>query len=79
MVQCSSGGQSAGHCTALGGSGAHAEGYTEIVRAFVNSIIAHPERYPAIDCKLLVVQQLHRLSDEEIRLIALAIQAEWDR
>ena len=64
-------------CAALGGRGVHARGYTAIVRAMVRRIVAEPERYPAIDAERVVVQQLHRLTDGEIRALAVALQEKW--
>jgi hypothetical protein len=55
----------------------HASGYTEIVAAFVKEIAARPEAHPEIDPERVIVQQLHRLSDEQIRALARATMREW--
>jgi hypothetical protein len=64
-------------CGALGRGGVHASGYTEIVAAFVKEIAARPEAHPEIDPERVIVQQLHRLSDEQIRALARATMREW--
>jgi len=64
-------------CARLGGSGPHATGYTEIVQGLVDAILEAPERYPAIDPERVVVQQLHRLQDEEIRALARGLLRRW--
>jgi len=64
-------------CAAIGGSGPHSLGYTQIVRAFVNRIHADPTAYPAIDRSRVIVQQVHRLSAAEIRALAVATMQEW--
>jgi len=57
-------------CALLGGGGAHAHGYREIVQFFVNAIAARPALYPEIDTSRVIVQQLHRLPDGKIRALA---------
>ncbi len=64
-------------CSRLGGSGPHARGYTEIVQGVVDAILAAPERYPAIDPQRVVVQQLHRLGDGQIRALARELMGGW--
>jgi hypothetical protein len=64
-------------CAALGGQGAHATGYREIVAGIVEEIRANPARYPAIDQDRVIVQQLHRLSDEEVRGAARELARRW--
>ena len=61
-------------CATLGGEGVHAHGYGEIVEGFVREIARHPSRYPAIDTERVIVQQLHRLTDDQIRAIARTLQ-----
>jgi len=64
-------------CAALGGGGAHANGYEQIVGAFVDEIHEQPERYPEIDTTRVIVQQLHRLPDGKIRDLARAVSRDW--
>ncbi len=64
-------------CAALGRGDPHGVGYGAIVEALVEEIAAHPDRYPAIDASRVIVQQLHRLSDGEIRALARGIQQAW--
>jgi tetratricopeptide (TPR) repeat protein len=64
-------------CVSLGHHGAHGDGYTEIVEAFVDEIAASPERYPEIDPARVIVQQLHRLPDEKIRELARLTTERW--
>jgi Tfp pilus assembly protein PilF len=64
-------------CAALDRTGPHGAGYGQIVEAFVEAIAAQPDKYPEIDASRVIVQQLHRLSDAEIRAIARGIQEQW--
>jgi tetratricopeptide (TPR) repeat protein len=64
-------------CAALGGHGAHATGYREIVEGIVAEIHANPARYPAIDQGRVIVQQLHVLGDEEVRAAARELARRW--
>ncbi len=64
-------------CSMLGHRDVHARGYAEIVEGFVREIHAHPERYPAIDPARHIVQQLHRLTEEEVRSLARTLQRRW--
>jgi len=64
-------------CSSLGGAGEHAMGYGEIVEGFVSVILLAPELFPAIDTSRVVVQQLHRLSDDQIRVIARTLLKDW--
>ncbi|MHC4939191.1 MAG: tetratricopeptide repeat protein [Planctomycetota bacterium] len=64
-------------CSALGGRGVHARGYTQIVRGMVRLILERADRYPGIERDRVIVQQLHRLTDEEIRSLAVKLQEEW--
>ncbi|MBI1850804.1 MAG: tetratricopeptide repeat protein [Planctomycetes bacterium] len=45
----------------------HSVGYARLLRAFVAEIATHGDRYPSIDSTHNVLQQLHRLSADEIR------------
>ena len=65
-------------CASLGGHGVHASGYREIVQAMVKEILDAPERYTGIDRDRVVVQQLHRLTDDEIRELARTLTRQWD-
>ncbi len=64
-------------CAALGRGDPHGVGYSAIVEAFVEEIDASPGRYPEIDASCVIVQQLHRLSDAQIRAIARGIAEAW--
>jgi len=64
-------------CAALSRGDPHGVGYGAIVEAFVEEIAAQPERYPEIDASRVIVQQLHRLSDAQIRALARGIQQAW--
>ncbi len=64
-------------CSFLGGEGEHARGYAEIVRGIVSVIVRHPERFPAIDSSRVIVQQLDRLTDRQIRSAAQALARRW--
>ncbi|MHC4449637.1 MAG: tetratricopeptide repeat protein [Planctomycetota bacterium] len=64
-------------CAALGGRGVHATGYTQIVRGMVRLVLADAAKYPTIDRERVVVQQLHRLRDWEIRSLARLLQEAW--
>ncbi len=64
-------------CAMLGNRDVHARGYAEIVEGFVRAIHARPERYPAIDATRQIVQQLHLLTEEEVRALALMLQRRW--
>jgi len=64
-------------CAMLGNRDVHARGYAEIVEGFVREIHAHPQRYAAIDPTRHIVQQLHRLTEEEVRALALTLQRQW--
>ena len=64
-------------CAALSRGDPHGVGYGAIVEALVEEIAASPDRYPAIDTSRVIVQQLHRLSDAEIRGLARGIQEAW--
>ncbi|MFI5404026.1 MAG: hypothetical protein ACHQ1G_13890, partial [Planctomycetota bacterium] len=64
-------------CAALGRGDPHGVGYSAIVEAFVEEIDARPGRYPEIDAACVIVQQLHRLSDAQIRAIARSIADAW--
>ncbi len=64
-------------CAALGRADPHGVGYAAIVEAFVEEIDARPERYPEIDTSRVIVQQLHRLSDAQIRALARETLEAW--
>jgi tetratricopeptide (TPR) repeat protein len=64
-------------CSALSRGGAHGVGYEAIVEAFVEEIDDHPERYPEIDAARVIVQQLHRLSDAQVRALARETMKRW--
>ncbi|MHC4956162.1 MAG: tetratricopeptide repeat protein [Planctomycetota bacterium] len=64
-------------CRSLGGRGEHAIGYRDIVEGFVAVILLAPDKFPAIDTTRVVVQQLHLLTDAEIRAIARTLLSEW--
>lgn len=64
-------------CAALGGSSVHARGYSEIVRGYVRTIMRQPARFARIDPERVIVQQLHLLTDPQIRAIARELVAEW--
>ena len=65
-------------CSMLGGSGPHSLGYEEIVQGIVDEIAKHPARYPTIDTQRVIVQQLHRLSDRQVRAAARQLMVRWD-
>jgi hypothetical protein len=56
----------------------HAEGYSEIVAGLVDLIHRQPERYPTIDPERVIVQQLHRLTEEEVRALAQELLEAWN-
>ncbi|MHC4849201.1 MAG: hypothetical protein ACYTEG_12195, partial [Planctomycetota bacterium] len=64
-------------CAALGARGVHAQGYTEIVRGMVRLILENKASYPTIDPERVVVQQLHRLSEDQVRSLAVELQDAW--
>lgn len=64
-------------CAVIGGRGVHATGYTEIVQGIVDRIAREPERYPEIDPKRVIVQQLHRLGEEQVRALARDLMDDW--
>ena len=64
-------------CAGLSRGGAHGVGYSGIVEAFVDEIGARPERYPEIDASRVIVQQLHRLSDAQVRALARETMKRW--
>ncbi|MEE8105628.1 MAG: hypothetical protein V3T86_08860, partial [Planctomycetota bacterium] len=64
-------------CLALNRGGAHSRGYTEIVEGMVSEIHGRPEDFPAIDTNRVIVQQLHRLSDDEVRELARVLAKKW--
>jgi tetratricopeptide (TPR) repeat protein len=64
-------------CAALGRGDPHGVGYSAIVEAFVEEIDARPGRYPEIDTSCVIVQQLHRLSDAQIRALARETTERW--
>ncbi len=64
-------------CAALSRGDAHGTGYGRIVEAFVDEIDARPARYPEIDPSRVIVQQLHRLSDAQIRALARETTERW--
>ena len=66
-------------CASLGGVGVHATGYSEIVQAMVHEIRDTPSRYPGIDRERVIVQQLHRLTDDEIQGLAQTLTKRWDK
>ena len=59
------------------GSGAHSLGYEEIVQGIVDEIAKHPARYPTIDTQRVIVQQLHRLSERQVRDAARLLMVRW--
>lgn len=60
-----------------GGVTPHAAAYRELLRDFLRELdrraAADPERYPHLDRGALLVHQLHRLTSDEVREIALAL------
>jgi len=64
-------------CATLGEAGAHASGYGEIVAGFVEEIARRPSEYPAIRADRVILQQLHRLSEEQARAIARRLAIDW--
>ncbi len=64
-------------CSMLTGSGAHSLGYEEIVQGMVDDIEKHPDRYPTIDTQRVIVQQLHRLSERQVRAAARQLMVRW--
>jgi hypothetical protein len=56
---------------ALGGrSGAHARGFRTLLERFLAHLETHLEEYPTLDPGSYLLQQLHRLSNDEIRRVA---------
>jgi hypothetical protein len=55
----------------------HARGYSEIVAGYVHKIVQHPERFPRIDPERVIVQQLHLLTDAQIRSLARELVQDW--
>jgi hypothetical protein len=37
----------------------------------------HPDRYPTIDTQRVIVQQLHRLSERQVRAAARQLMVRW--
>jgi hypothetical protein len=64
-------------CASLGGGSVHARGYSEIVAGYVGRIAAQPARFARIDPERVIVQQLHLLTDAEIRAVARELLREW--
>jgi Tfp pilus assembly protein PilF len=64
-------------CRSLGGRGPHARGYREIVQGMVDEILKSKKQYIQIDRKRVIVQQLHRLSDDEVRALAVKLSKRW--
>jgi len=64
-------------CLALNGGGAHSRGYTEIVEGMVSEIHERPDDFPAIDTSRVIVQQLHRLTEDEVRELARVLATKW--
>jgi tetratricopeptide (TPR) repeat protein len=64
-------------CVSLGGASVHARGYSEIVAGYVHKIVQHPERFPRIDPERVIVQQLHLLTDAQIRSLARELVQDW--
>jgi tetratricopeptide (TPR) repeat protein len=58
---------------ALGGEGPHARGYAEIVAALVREVQANPARYPGVDPHRVILQQLHRIGEAELRAAARVV------
>lgn len=52
----------------------HAAGYRELLADLVatldRDLAAHPERWPALDSERTLIHQVHRLSGEDVRLLA---------
>jgi len=61
----------------LGGGGPHAAGYAEIVEALVREIRRDPARYPEVDPRRVLLQQLHRVPADSLRAAARAVAREW--
>jgi tetratricopeptide (TPR) repeat protein len=64
-------------CALLDEEGPHPKGYREIVQALVNEIYGSPDRYPEIDTGRVILQQLHRLSEEKVRSVAWELMERW--
>ncbi len=55
----------------------HATGYRRILAGMVERIDEDPERFPGFDPDVNVVQQLHRLTEEQIRELAVEVAADF--
>jgi len=64
-------------CAAIGGRGVHARGYAAIVKGIVRLVLEDPGRYPAIRRDRVIVQQLHALTTDQIRDLALELGRRW--
>ncbi|MHC4959509.1 MAG: tetratricopeptide repeat protein [Planctomycetota bacterium] len=64
-------------CEAMTGNGPHGRGYREIVDAMVKAIAARPADFPRIAPDRVIVQQLHRLTDDEVRGLASELMRRW--
>ncbi|MFH2001271.1 MAG: tetratricopeptide repeat protein [Planctomycetota bacterium] len=63
----------------LGGNTFHSpyrKGYTLLMQRVIDHIHEHPDLTPSIDCSANILHQVHKLTHEEIRSIALAIATE---
>ncbi|MCU0724814.1 MAG: hypothetical protein MUE73_03335 [Planctomycetes bacterium] len=60
--------QTLAEATGPGGT-AHRAAYRRIVTELIGEILEHPERYPSVDPRYNVVQQLGRLTDAELEVL----------
>ena len=64
-------------CERIGGEDPHSVGYGEIVSGMVRIIADDPVRFPSIDPSRVIVQQLHRLEEEQVRTLAGELSRAW--
>lgn len=54
-------------------AGPHSRGYREILRAFIDELARRLDEFPALRRDRILLHQLHRLREEEIRALAAAL------